>query len=146
MSATALTAIYGAITSTLGLIIHFINYKRDQANLKVTLQWDMKLIETPEDGNWGVIRVSNIGRRPLYITHVYLELPNKGEFGLLEKSLVGQKISEADPPLTYQINQEYLKQYSKNWKKIRCCVVDSIGNTYYSKPVKIIPSWVNENL
>ena len=63
---------------TAGLVLGILNYLRDRPNVAVTLQWDMSVTENPvidPRKKWGVISVTSVGRRPVYIVSVALELP-----------------------------------------------------------------------
>ena len=59
------TGILGAMLGSAGLAISILNYLRDRPNLKVTLQWDMTILETK--ATLGLVRVTNIGRRPVHL-------------------------------------------------------------------------------
>jgi hypothetical protein len=92
---------------------------------------------------YGCITVANIGRRPIFISHAAIKLPAKHEYGLILSGINGDKLSEGDPPVRYLVQQEGLEKHSKNWDKIKACVTDSAGKSFYSKSVLKRPSWAN---
>jgi hypothetical protein len=59
---TNLVAWYGAIVATGSLLIHFLNFRRDRAKLKVTATANM---HGDERGPVILIEVANVGRRPV---------------------------------------------------------------------------------
>lgn len=148
---TDIAAFFGVIFGLSGLILGIMNYIRDQTNIAVTLNWDMKTVRIPnvnENKLWGLITVTNCGRRPVYINHVTLRLPkkNKKDYShlILRNGMFGQKLAEADPPATFEIDPDFMEEYSKDWKKIRAEIILSTGKTKLSKRVKKKPSWAEE--
>jgi hypothetical protein len=85
-------ALLGMILGSAGFAMSLMNYLRDRPKVRVTLTWDMT-----KDGihNIGVVRVTNTGRRPIYISIVALRVP-KGAYPylVLKESIPGQKLSE----------------------------------------------------
>ncbi|GAJ19821.1 unnamed protein product, partial [marine sediment metagenome] len=142
-----LAALLGMIFGTAGLVIGILNYLRDRINIKATLQWDMAAYGNfSDDPNklWGVITVTNAGRRTAYISHISLKLPKHSKdysHLLLREGIAGQKLAEGDPPAYFQINQDGLENYSKYWRKICAEVSVSTGKKVYSKRIKKTPSW-----
>ena len=149
MTLSEFASLLAIIFGLTGAILGTLSYFRDKAKIIITLQWDMKIINNPEyDENklWGVVTVTNIGRRPIYISSVALDLPKKYDYiFMLFESIGGKILGEGDSPTTYFINQERLEKYAKDWKKIRAQVKDSKGVIYSSRKMKKtgIPSWVN---
>jgi len=142
----------GLVFGSIGLAIGVMNYLRDNPKITVELQWDMTPFNLPEfDPNElvGVIRITNTGRRPAYVSHVALKLPKgyEGTHLVISEGLQGQKLSEGDPPLTFPSRQNELHQYAKDWRKLRAQVSDSTGKVWYSPRTWISkkPSWANEN-
>jgi hypothetical protein len=123
-----------------------MNFLRDRARVEVSLRWDMKTFGDPqydEDKLWGVISLTNVGRRPIHVSHVALRLP-KGldDSHLLVKSGVsGKTLSEAAPSEIHVVTQEGMAAYADHWDKIVAQVSDSTGRVWSSKPVKKKPSW-----
>ena len=79
MDVTAIaTGIIGTITGSCGLLLGILNYFRDKPNIQVTLSWDMSTygfatITHGQDKLWGVVSSTNIGRRPVFFSHLHLE-------------------------------------------------------------------------
>ena len=138
-------SILGMIFGTAGLVLGILNYLRDRAKVKVTLRWKMQNLETGETR--GLIRVTNVNRRPVFISLVALELPKGFDHThlVLMKALDGTKLSEGERPLAVWVAYEGLAQYSKVWRKIRAYTEDSTGKKYRSEfPAKDgpTPPWV----
>ncbi len=143
--------IVGVVAGTAGLVLGVLNYLRDRSIIMVELQWDMKAMNMPGyDPNipMGVIRITNSGRRPSYVSHVAIKLPKRyeGTHLLIMEGLEGKKLEEGAQPLTLQVKQEGLEKYAKDWKKLRAQVSDSTGKVWMSKRVwrGKKPSWANQ--
>lgn len=150
---TDINAVLGVLFGLSGLTLAIINYRRDNPKIVVDLQWDMSMIEVgggPQDRDklHGVITVTNIGRRPIYISHVSLKLSPK-DYLLLIEGLSGQKLAEGDPPRRFTVDHDRviqeigdrLRKQPNMWKLIRAQVSDSVGKRYLSKKVKKCPEW-----
>jgi hypothetical protein len=149
---TLITAICGVVFGFGGLLLGILNYFRDRATLVVTLQWDMAVTDNPTydpKKSWGLVRVTNVGRRPVHLGIVALKLPKtfktpKGfehSHLVLEQSIGGKRLAEGDPPAAFVVNQDDLAKYSAVWHQIRAIAEDSTGKTYKSKMVSKRPSW-----
>jgi hypothetical protein len=139
----------GVVLGTLGSALGVLNYLRDRARVTVTLSWDMTVTNNPtyDPGKpWGLVRVANVGRRPVYVSHASLRLPpgSKHRVLLLSDSVAGEKLAEGDPPKAYVVNQSDLGQYTQEWKKVYVEISDSTGRSWRSKHQKwqAKPSWV----
>jgi len=149
---TDITATLGVVFGTSGLILGILNYLRDRPKVVVSLVWNMQIVakaSDPEAGrDCGVVTITNIGRRSVFISHVCLTFGkhHADTILLLLDSVQGRKLSEGDPPATFMITYEGMEKYSKGWKKTRARVSDSTGKIYWSKPdKKIQPSWVKQS-
>ncbi len=146
MTAISMTAaILGMILGTAGFSISMMNYLRDRPKIRLTLKWDMKNMQTMQV--CGLVKVTNTGRRPVFISVVALDLPKgfKNSNLLLNASVGGAKLSEGDKPIAHIIDHTDLAQYSSQWQKIRAYAEDSTGKHYFSEyPAKNSPkpSWV----
>jgi len=141
--------IIGTITGTCGLILSILNYTRDKPNIQITLKWDMLpygLATTLFDENklWGVVSITNVGRRPIFFSHLHLKVPGTSEYLLISDGISGEKLLEGDPPKTYPVTQEGLEKYADHWDKIKAVVIDSTGKKYYSLPAQKKPSWAQK--
>ena len=139
-----IAAIIGMVLGTAGFVISWMNYVRDRPRVRVTLKWDMT--DSATHVQMGLVKVVNVGRRPVFISIVSLELPKgfKETHLVLRDSIQGQKLSEGDAPAVFQVNYDGLQQYSSVWRKIRAYVEDSAGGEYHSSELaeSDVPSWV----
>jgi hypothetical protein len=131
-----------------GFILGVLNYLRDRHRISITLQWDLSI--TPGSGydhteKWGVVRVTNVGRRPSFISHVALKLPKGYDHShlVIMGGISGKKLSEGDPTEVFMVTQEGMEKYAKDWKRLIAQVNDAAGKTWYSKRLKANqrPSW-----
>jgi hypothetical protein len=133
------------LLGTAGFVMSILNYLRDRPKVKITLQWNMQIMGTEE--SMGLVRITNTGRRSVFISTVALELPKSFEypFLVLQQSMGGTKLGESEKPLVFPVSYESLAAYSKSWQKMRAYAEDSTGKRYYSKfPAKgaETPHWV----
>ena len=148
MSMVELASILGIIFGLTGAVLGSLSYFRDNPKIVVTLQWDMKTINMPKydkNKNWGLVTITNIGRRTVYINAAVLTLPKKYDLALMlfDNPSGHQKLGEGDPPAHFVIDQSNLVQYAEDWRKIIAEVKLSTGKIYKSKRIKKnkIPSW-----
>jgi hypothetical protein len=133
------------ILGTAGFVMSVMNYLRDRPKVKVFLKWDMTPIIEGKQIQMGILRVTNIGRRPIYISLAALQVPKgfRHSHLILKGSMAGKKLLESDAPVTFSVNYDGLAQYSHDWQKVRGYVEDSAGRRYVSKklPKTEVPSW-----
>ena len=111
-----LAAIGGLVFGVAGLVLSITNYLRDRAKLVVDLRWDMTLRDaTGAEEEVGVVTVSNVGRRPIYISHTALRMPKGAPHShlLIMDSVKGEKLGEGDAPRIYTVKQSDLTEYRK---------------------------------
>jgi hypothetical protein len=144
------TALAGALLGSFGSVLGVLNHLRDRAEVTVTLQWDMAVVGNPvydASKKWGLVKVANVGRRPVYVSHASLRLPagSKHQVLLLRDAIGGEKLAEGDPPKAYVVDQTDLGSYTKEWKKVYAEISDSTGKSWRSKHQKwqTEPSWVS---
>jgi len=141
---SAVAAMVGMVLGTAGLVMSLMNYLRDRPKVKVFLKWDMTLVRDASK-QMGIVRVTNVGRRPIYISVAALQVPKGFKYShlILKESVPGKKVSEGDAPVTFSVNYDGLVQYSKHWRNVRGYVEDSAGRRYVSKklPKTDVPSW-----
>ena len=140
--------IVGLLVGGAGFVLGVINYIRDKAKVIVELSWDLSVTEgTQYDSSklWGLVYVTNVGRRPIYISHAALRLPDGYDHShlVLMEGIQGVKLTEGDPSKTFMVDQSGMEQYSKDWKKIIAQVSDSSGKVWTSskRKNKKKPSW-----
>jgi len=138
-----ITGILGSLLGGAALVISILNYRRDKPQLKVTLKWDMTEVGTRR--MMGIVKVANVGRRPVHLGAVALELPPslKHSHLLLHDSIKGKRLDEGDKPEAFMVNYDQMAQYKEVWDKIRAMAEDSTGKAYYSEYPKDKPSWAN---
>ncbi len=131
----------GFVTGIVSLIISIFNYKRDKSKIVVSLQWDANPRE-----KYGLIFVTNVGRRSTYITSVGIQYPNENHVvNLLTDGLnaTGRKLTEGDAPIEIRVYQTgELLLYSHEWNNIRAIAIDSLGKWHKSTKIDSKPSWV----
>ncbi len=142
MIVSLVTAIIGALLGTAGFIISILAFLRDRPCVKVTLQWDLESIDR-RGVRIGLVNVTNIGRRAIYIGAVALQLPKSYKYNglLLWDSVGGKRLGEGDPPEKVMINYNDLPKYKADWNRIRAFAEDSAGKKYYSDYPDKKPSW-----
>ena len=140
--------IFGIISGIAGVVLGIVNYLRDNPKLAISLVWDLEPFgNVPLDKGqlYGVIQITNTGRRPVFISHVTIRIHNNNEL-LITDSIQGEKLAEGDQPKIYPVTQEGLEEFSKFWDKMHAVVRDSAGREYSSSPPKNKPSWAHVNL
>jgi hypothetical protein len=147
---TQASAVMGMLLGSAGFAISLFNYLRDRPVVRVVLQWDMSITGNPRYDHskfWGIATVTNVGRRPVFITTVGVELPkgSKPSFLLLIEAIEGRKLSEGDQPVTHMIEQDQMKKHAHHWAEMRAVAIDSAGRKYKSKRVAERPSWATVN-
>ncbi len=148
MTITQLTGLLGLIFGIVGTVLGVLNYLRERANVQVTLQWDLAV--TPggkydPNKRWGLIRVANVGRRPIFVSHVAIRLPKAFEHShiLVNEGIAGVKLGEGDPVQAFVVSQDGLERYASCWTKLVAQVTDASGQEWTSKPAPRdqVPSW-----
>jgi len=138
-------SVLGMPLGTAGFAMSILTYLRDRAMVRITLQWKMQNTKTGETK--GLVRVTNSGRRPVFISIVALEPPKGFDHThlVLEQSIGGTKLGEGEKPMGVLFPYDGLEQYTEVWRKIRAYAEDSTGKRYYSslprKDAKA-PPWV----
>jgi hypothetical protein len=97
------------VTGVSGFTLGLLNYLLDKPSIKVELSWELTNTDTQEmDGVIRVIRVADIGRRSIVLSHVALKIPKgHGEsYLILKDGINGQKLSEEYAPLLYLVTYD----------------------------------------
>lgn len=143
-----IATVIGVTLGFCGFVLGLLNHYRDRAKVKVFLQWDMSIaggFSKDAKKLWGLIRITNTGRRPIYVSHVALRVPKGYSVTHLavRAGIRGGKLSEGDEPLLYEVSQEDMEQYAADWREIRAQVSDTTGKEWVSKKLRKVrkPSW-----
>ncbi len=151
MTATEAASLLGLTFGVVGTVLGVLNYLRDRAKVVVTLQWDMSV--TPGDRydankRWGIIRVANVGRRPIFVSHVAIRVPKGFSHShlVVNEGIGGVKLTEGDPIQTFVVSQDGLNVYASRWAELVAQVTDASGREWKSKPVAkdSVPSWAKQ--
>jgi hypothetical protein len=127
----AFTGIGGLLVGVVGLILSLANRVRDSGALRVELSEaaiPINLPQYPSNIDWGLVNVSNSGRRPLFLVAVDLIL-NSGETALLFASK-SKQLTEGGEPSHTMFDIGDLRRRGQ----IVCARArDSRGKSYYSR-------------
>ena len=148
MTLSDFVGVCGLVFGVSGFVLGVMNYLRDRHAVVVSLQWDLAVTEGSGYDHmrkWGLIRVTNVGRRATYVSHVALKLPKGYDHTqlVIMGGVVGKKLSEGDPSEVYVVDQAGMEQYAKDWRAIVAQVNDSTGRAWHSKRLRSNekPSW-----
>lgn len=122
ITSSELASLVALIFGVAGFVLGVLNYLRDRAKVVVQLAWDLSVTQNPlydPKKSWGLIDVTNAGRRSIYVSHVSLKLPKEYSARYLLvgsiDSIGGAKLSEGDPPQRYPITQDGMETYAEHW-------------------------------
>ncbi len=109
--------------------------------LRVWVNWNMIVPGSHGDPKrlYASIQVANLGRRPLFVSHVHFELPKRITTVklVLPDGIKGKSLNEGSPPESFLMDQYAIGEdhplYAKHWKLIRAVVIDAGGTHYKSK-------------
>jgi hypothetical protein len=139
--------IVGMILGTAGFVMSWMNYLRDRPRIRITLQWEMTNSHT--GALMGLVRVANVGRRPVFLSVVALKVPRGFDSShlVLHESIQGRKLEEGNAPAVFIVNYDGLARYSRSWRKLRAYAEDSAERQYLSKRLAKtpVPSWVRSS-
>lgn len=152
MTITDVTALLGLVAGVTGTVLGVLNFLRDRAAVEVSLQWDMSVTPGTEydvNKKWGVITVANIGRRPIFVSHVAIRLPKKAAIKggyshlVIPSSITGKTLTEGSPAERYVLTQDGLEEYAAHWRGLVAQVSDTRGREWKSKKLRRDqrPSW-----
>lgn len=127
---TATGILVGIVTGTMGSTLGVLNYIRDRTRVAVNLQLGMREFPGDKEVKHLLITIANIGRRPVFLSHVHLVSPEG--VVLHTDSLSGVKLDEGDKPTFYKLTHDNLHQTFSNLQQIRAVAVDSAGKLYCS--------------
>ena len=153
MAVTSVVAILGLISGVAGTVLGVLNFLRDRAAVEVSLQWDMSITPGTEydaKKKWGVITVTNVGRRPIFVSHVALRIPKGARRGythmVLQSGIAGKTLTEGSPAERFVATQDGLADLASHWRDVVAQVNDSSGRVWKSKrlPKQPTPSWAEK--
>lgn len=137
MDITLILAIWGSILSTILAFFKILEYRKDRADIKVTVVGGYK-IHPPTtvygDKQLLSITAANRGRRPVTLKKAGLLLPRKG-YLLCADTMTALRDVELTEGKSHQylMNEEGLiKDYGLPPEKYVACVIDAAGRYYYS--------------
>jgi hypothetical protein len=139
-SVPLVSALIGIAIGTAGFVLGVLNYLRDRPRVVVSLTWDLEPFGAATsvlDPNkpWGALTVTNIGRRPIFVSHASLHIPGESKYFVLSDGIEGVKLLESDPPRRYVVDQQAIRdRFSEEWPRLRGCVVDNTGKHWHSNP------------
>lgn len=141
---TIALAIIGTVTGSIALGLSAASYLRDRPKIQITFACGYRAHNAPPydpNKDFALVSISNSGRRPVYISLVYLEFP--GDFdGIVNDSLQNpQTFPEGGAPATYLTDEEELKKFANSWPVIRAIAIDAAGKHYRSKRLSKKPKW-----
>lgn len=155
MTLTELVALLGLISGVTGTVLGVFNFLRDRATVEVSLQWDMSVTpgtELDPHKLWGVITVTNVGRRPIFVSHAAIRLPKRavkaGGYShlVVHGGIVGKSLTEGSPSERYVVTQDGLHKYAAYWRDLVAQVNDSTGRVWRSSRLRSdqVPSWAQQ--
>lgn len=141
---TLLSALVGVAIGTAGFVLGVLNYLRDKPRVVVSLTWDLEPFGAAVSAldptkPWGALTVTNVGRRPIFVSHASLHVPGETRYFLLNDGIEGVKLLESDPPRRYVIDQQAVRDRFPEWTRLRGCVVDNTGRHWHSNPRDRVP-------
>lgn len=150
MDLTPLLAVVGAISGLAATGFSVANHLRETPRIRVQLQWNMATTAGTllVDKGAGIITTTNIGRRPVFVTHVSLKLPDgQKHLVFVDHFLRAKPLNEGDAPITTVVEPALIESdllpHARNWRLIRAVASDSTGKQWVSAAPAIAPSWAN---
>ena len=86
ITVTDINALLGIIFGFSGFVLGLLAFFRDKPKVKVTLQWGMQMFgdqRVKPGEEFGFVSVTNVGRRPIYVSHVAIKMPKGFDFSYL---------------------------------------------------------------
>jgi hypothetical protein len=141
---TFILGLLGTVTGVIGTGLGVWSYRRDTARIKVAIKWDMST-EPPQQNNGlvGMLRISNIGRRPVYVSHAHVQAGTSETVLVLKETIAGYTFIEGGKPIVIVVPQEGLEQFAKQWKSVCIVLEGNDGKKYISNFPEKKPSWAN---
>lgn len=141
-------AILGLASGATGTALGVMN-QWNRARVEVSLQWDMAIVgDARYDASklWGVVTVTNVGRRAVHISEVALQMPD-GRFDpdhiLLTGATSGKTLPVGSPSEVYVFPQDGFEKFGAAWHLVRAQVRDPTGRVWKSGFVRTKPTWAH---
>ncbi len=134
---TTVLAIWGAVVSTVLAALRIAEHLRDRPIIKVVLQPAMKAF--PGFSIYGtmtllIVKVVNVGKRPVSVTHVSLMLPGKGFLLCMDphSATYPVELSENKHHIFIFDEDDIRQKYELRPTQYVACVSDAAGRNYWS--------------
>jgi hypothetical protein len=141
---TGLLAVVGAITGPLGFVLSLLLFFRDRSRVQVGVSWNM--ITIPRDPTYPEtfvsVQVVNVGRRPIFVSHIHSVIEGEKTHGLLARSASGVTLTEGSPAFSAIADEVHF--HGKPWWKIRFAAQDAAGRSYFSHWPVYPPDWAKD--
>lgn len=132
------TSQLGWVIPALLLILGILEYRRNRANIKVTVKGGYGIV--PENTEYGsgskiVITASNGGRRPVTLTHAALLMPRNSKTRyLVSVDALSRtvKLGEGESHTYFLDEEEAKEKYNLTPDKYVACVISATGKYYWS--------------
>ena len=136
MDLQSAATLIGLVSGVSALTLSILNYLRDRAALHVVLKadWLVKNSQSVDPNTRHlVVEVTNIGRRPTFVTSACLLFPD-GQNAVLSDSLLDRKqLKEGDEPQHFLCEQNMVNELGGQWPGVYCVVRTSAGNQFRSR-------------
>ena len=134
-------ALWGATTGTLGLALSLLLFLRDGPRVQITLHLTE---EFAAPGSDGCVNIVNVGRRPIFLTHIFMRPQRRGGNTIIfNTNGGGVTLREGAEPMSVPIRHEVFVDAGA-WWKIRVEVLDITGRPYKSLRLTERPSFTSE--
>lgn len=142
-----IAAVVGMVLGTAGFVMSLLAYLRDRPKIKVSL--NLNMIDSKEYKPYGMVVVTNEGRRPIFISAVVIVPPGTslegGTHMLITQSMGGNRLGEGDKPYKCLVDKSVFIEHGLRWREIRAYAEDSAGRRYLSpvpRKSATAPNWV----
>jgi hypothetical protein len=138
----SVATLIGVVTGTAALSLSILNFLRDRAALHVDVRLNMLVKnqnQYDETKDHAVITVTNIGRRPAFISIVGLLFPDGTNCILSDIFYNPKQAKEGEAPCQFLCEQDMLENFNSIWPGVFCFVRTSTGQQYRSKFLSDIP-------
>ena len=141
MNWTLVLAIWGSILSTILSLLKILEYRKDRANVKVTVTGNYKIVATTEaygDRPLVMINAANRGRRPVTLTGASLLGPRKKQYLICADSMTTGRpveLTEGKSHFYLIFEDDVKNKYGLTPEKYVACVWDATGRYYWSHNV-----------